>query len=256
MRCSNCGWMNPDHLSRCQKCNQEIKPDAFSAPQANRVEKPLGVGTLAFDEVTCSRCGYPYQKGNNVCPNCGTPAIAEQPVFMDPKKTQIIENPQYASGQPMQNFNSNPASQPAAVPTPANVNREFAATRIDCSPRPKVHTPANVGMNATVALNSDADRMAANNSFSNNNNNFNNNNSSSDNFKYKKTIKDVSSLEQGYYIGEVKKEQPIANTNCYKLHTMDVTEENKYEISITSPFALDLKSGDVILVGGQRFKML
>lgn len=236
--------MNPDHLSKCQKCNQEIKSDAYKAPQANRAERPLGVGTLAFDEVICSRCGYPYQKGNTMCPNCGTPAIVDQPSApINTARTMIIDNPQYINGQDMQNFSSNSANQPIS-PNVASVNREFTATRIDCNPSPEAYIPANAGMNATVALENGVDKIAAKNS--------------SNNFNYKKTIKDIHAFGQDSTCIEEPRieQQPIADTHCYKLHTMDIAEENKFEISITSPVTLDLKSGDVILVGGQRFKML
>ena len=81
MRCDNCGWNNPDGLTKCQKCNQELVQaptpvqnnfnQTVMDPSRNRSEVQVG------SQVFCPGCGYPLSEGVTVCPNCGTAAVAE-----------------------------------------------------------------------------------------------------------------------------------------------------------------------------------
>ena len=74
MRCKNCGWENPDNLTRCEKCNTPLEGASFNAaptaaPQQNFnktvneaavfPETPVGAGNV------CPQCGYPMRPGVN-----------------------------------------------------------------------------------------------------------------------------------------------------------------------------------------------
>ncbi len=88
MRCDNCGWNNPDGLTKCQKCNQELK----SAPNFNQtVMAPNREHSVPVQEVeepvACTRCGYPLSAANSYCPNCGT------------QVSHILPNPSPAASQ-------------------------------------------------------------------------------------------------------------------------------------------------------------
>lgn len=80
MRCDNCGWNNPEGLTKCQKCNQELK----SAPNFNQTimdpsrEQSAPV-QQAGESVACEKCGYPLSAGNTYCPNCGTQVAQASP---------------------------------------------------------------------------------------------------------------------------------------------------------------------------------
>ena len=84
MRCNNCGWDNPDHLSQCEKCGNGLQAQGggyvpVQAP-VNNYNKTVGEAS-AFPDMTegtqvdmggnCKKCGYPLRVGTSKCPNCG-----------------------------------------------------------------------------------------------------------------------------------------------------------------------------------------
>jgi len=92
MRCSNCGWANPDGQERCQKCNQELDyslaelssaevASAESEDSTEPSEASVGAKINGSEETIsavegasfsgCSQCGYPVTKGVAECPMCG-----------------------------------------------------------------------------------------------------------------------------------------------------------------------------------------
>ena len=78
MRCKNCGWENPDNLTRCEKCNAPLEPVSSPAPTAvtpqsfNRTVNEAAVfpGSPSQEGTRCPECGYPMRPGVTVCPNC------------------------------------------------------------------------------------------------------------------------------------------------------------------------------------------
>ena len=83
MRCDNCGWSNPDGLTKCQKCNQDLVPpisvEPVSAPQTlNAINHTIidpnrhSASPQLSSAVSCLRCGYPLSASHSFCPNCGT----------------------------------------------------------------------------------------------------------------------------------------------------------------------------------------
>lgn len=81
MRCDNCGWNNPEGLSKCQKCNQELSPvirrDEVVSQNMNYTvmdqgrNRMSGEGDVHQKSVACPKCGYPTGTGISFCPNCG-----------------------------------------------------------------------------------------------------------------------------------------------------------------------------------------
>lgn len=86
MRCDNCGWSNPEGLTKCQKCNQELLPPVSNAINQTVLDpNRQSAASQQSPSVSCPRCGYPLSSANSFCPNCGTQiqhdTPAEQPVY-------------------------------------------------------------------------------------------------------------------------------------------------------------------------------
>lgn len=91
MRCKNCGWSNPDGLSRCEKCGAPLThgQSSCAAPQQNSTCVSQDVSASLKSTVSeasllanqgreavsrssvCPKCGYPLLPGASRCPNCG-----------------------------------------------------------------------------------------------------------------------------------------------------------------------------------------
>lgn len=65
MRCNNCGWNNPDGVSKCQKCNQPLVMETVPFSQKD------GSSTVPMGNV-CPNCGYAISEGTVICPICKT----------------------------------------------------------------------------------------------------------------------------------------------------------------------------------------
>ena len=118
MRCKNCGWENPDNLTRCEKCGTPLSGGAPyqaapSAAQPQNFNKTVNEA-MVFPEVTpaaqaaptfhapvqesglfCPKCGYPLRAGVHVCPNCHAtttePEVESGPISKaaSPKPQQV-----------------------------------------------------------------------------------------------------------------------------------------------------------------------
>lgn len=80
MRCKNCGWENPDGLTKCEKCHSNLS-DATPAhkptmPVSDRMKSTVAEGVVFSDPTpvsspkTCPKCGYPISESSTSCPNC------------------------------------------------------------------------------------------------------------------------------------------------------------------------------------------
>lgn len=65
MRCSNCGWTNPDGITKCQKCNQSLLAETIQMSMLSEQQSNS-------DVQSCPKCGYPISKEINICPICKT----------------------------------------------------------------------------------------------------------------------------------------------------------------------------------------
>ena len=78
MRCKNCGWENPDNLTRCEKCSTPLEGASYAAQVAaplqsfNKTVNEAAVfpDTPVGSNNVCPQCGYPMRPGVSVCPNC------------------------------------------------------------------------------------------------------------------------------------------------------------------------------------------
>lgn len=98
MRCKNCGWENPDGISKCERCSSQLERTAPSNTgnenkqmaeasinlRATIRESASGYpfsesqNTQTHNETNCNErichnCGYNMTSGMNVCPQCGAP---------------------------------------------------------------------------------------------------------------------------------------------------------------------------------------
>ena len=73
MRCTNCGWMNPDDVTKCQKCGQPlIQANESFRPQQIVRESP---SPAMETPQNCPNCGYPLVQGTTRCPMCGSDCV-------------------------------------------------------------------------------------------------------------------------------------------------------------------------------------
>jgi hypothetical protein len=87
MRCKNCGWENPDNLTRCEKCNTPLEGASYAAQVAasqqsfNKTVNEAAVfpDTSVGGNNVCPQCGYPMRPGVSVCPNCHYGATENEP---------------------------------------------------------------------------------------------------------------------------------------------------------------------------------
>ena len=80
MRCKNCGWINEDGVSVCEKCHAPLESTANSGGTESISDRVHGTVSerIIFDEPesesvalsTCPQCGYPISPGMSSCPNC------------------------------------------------------------------------------------------------------------------------------------------------------------------------------------------
>lgn len=104
MRCSNCGWDNPDSVAHCQKCGQAL---VFSVHHSQE-------NTLSGK--ACPACSYPLSTLSRVCPWCGTPVAGFESA---PKPEKPVREPKVTMLQadfPV--FQPEPRQEEASAPVP------------------------------------------------------------------------------------------------------------------------------------------
>ena len=93
MRCNNCGWTNPEGLSKCQKCNQTL---SVCEPLESKEIVTVEENNESVDR--CLKCGYPLGGGADYCPNCGSQKIEEpktgtiDSVNVQNRKTVVLDH--------------------------------------------------------------------------------------------------------------------------------------------------------------------
>lgn len=89
MRCDNCGWENPEGLTKCEKCNAPLSGqvnnnlsatarESGASASPHMLSKTVNENAIFGSEATskaplgsvCPKCGYPLREGVKVCPNC------------------------------------------------------------------------------------------------------------------------------------------------------------------------------------------
>lgn len=108
MRCKNCGWSNPDGLSRCEKCGATLAlsaPKSYGSPESNSSASSAMSSGKASSR--CPNCGYPLLPGASRCPVCGTSVVSNAAPQAQTIPSQDV-NPLHATvregGMPMPNM--------------------------------------------------------------------------------------------------------------------------------------------------------
>lgn len=113
MRCKNCGWENPDNLTRCEKCNTPLDGVSFNAAPAatpQNFSKTVNEASVFPDSPAvganvCPQCGYPMRPGVTVCPNCHYGATEVEPqarheAYVTPAAKRVKASPAQGTVNP------------------------------------------------------------------------------------------------------------------------------------------------------------
>lgn len=146
MRCDNCGWDNPNGVSRCEKCGSPLSVGganygggaAPTTPAAQNYNKtvneavafPVGGAAQPVQNpqpsLSCPSCGYPLRPGTQVCPQCQTPLNAGPQIQPKPAPApqQVVAAPTGGTVNPWVQvkqckFTLTPVKQQGETDTPA-----------------------------------------------------------------------------------------------------------------------------------------
>lgn len=106
MRCKNCGWDNPNGLTKCEKCDTPLSGAVNNqlaggnAPQAVNLSKTVSEANV-FPQAApaaniCPNCGYPMRPGVKDCPNCHQQVVEKtqpEPIPAAPQKQPAPQKP-------------------------------------------------------------------------------------------------------------------------------------------------------------------
>ena len=240
MRCNNCGWINPDDLTKCQKCNQPLVAERIVVEKSER------------DIQKCPECGYPVSEDSSKCPNCGYPVhkYKEASGSIDPmaRKTQIISTiPMGTEGAPLnstirqeQPINSVPKQNPQKtvridileeVDTESKVVEKKEESPIQSEKKEAEIKEIKKFDPKKTVLDFNLDNQPGLSEKNNPN-----------------TTKD-SKVED---VSEINKTDKKEEGNKYIFECMD--SESKSSLTLLSEKPLSFKDGDIIFVAGLRFK--
>ncbi|MBR4028185.1 MAG: zinc ribbon domain-containing protein [Alistipes sp.] len=222
MRCNNCGWTNPVGVSKCQKCNQPLT-GTETAVYKESAEVPSG----EVVSVKCEKCGYPVSGDWSMCPNCGAQVgnipLKDEPskkVEDDSRKTLVLDQlPISEENEDMKNMDSSSTPQTLSKATViANPHGMVAAEK-----------------KKTNELNKTVLESASHNP-------------SKDDTR--KTVVDTAD-----YAPTISKHAAASKSDkkdySYSLSCMD----GNSSIELKSSSELAVKEGDVVLIGGLRYRV-
>ena len=240
MRCNNCGWTNPEGLSKCQKCNQILcEPEPIVAPKEE-------VETFVKEKYVgrCLKCGYPLDEGADYCPNCGFHKIEkpkEESSAMDivqNRKTVVLDHSSLVQSEELRGEGPN-AAQTEQEKKFANQNLSETHNHVAAS-RDEVVNPTPNPINKTV---------------------FETPRGSSSQNNTRKTVVDSSDYMSGK---EVSSPRSVANQGGYvdtkvsefryKLSCID--GDTAMDIVLQASSELSIKQGEVLLIAGLRYRVV
>lgn len=165
MRCKNCGWENPDGLTKCEKCGAVLqsvneaqnyqctvhevadmpKPLNQTACEGGVWQEPVAPAAMPQAPVqtaptVCPNCGYPLRAGAMRCPNCGTMVNESAPQEPVAAQYKAPNRPQEIAANPMTGT-VNPRIQvaPAAKCSLEPIAQEGAETPKVCELKGDLH---------------------------------------------------------------------------------------------------------------------
>lgn len=253
MRCDNCGWMNPDGVELCQKCNQKLmKVTDEHSKVADKVVEETKVSL-----ITCDKCGREYDAQSSSCPNCGFAnthnrnALSNDATQSSLNKTVVFTTD--AAGQPDAE-SVTPAVQKINIKDNSDLKRTIVCenSHVEVSVDSSVADSEIVNPKKTVVFRNEEpviDKPAQN---------VQNNVKRRGNLKV--TVADVNCSDLQKLISEAEAESRLQDTVfdsfCFKLESMDHKGETPVILTITSTAEIALKSGDIILVAGERYRVV
>lgn len=216
MRCNNCGWNNPDGVSKCQKCNQPLVMETVPLSQME------GSSTIPMGNL-CPNCGYAISEGTVICPICKTEikkaddGIESVSDFENTQKTVMMDAPK---------GNSN------------NQQIDVKHTVVDVQPvhsTESAESPKVVDLKKTVCdfsrVEEKEEKIAAD-----------------------QESKNVVTKKEQIIETEQHEQSRDEQQFSYGFECMDSDEHDKIEL--VSKSELLLKEDEVILIGGLRFRRI
>lgn len=285
MRCDNCGWMNPEGVENCQKCNQKLKLSHVEAPVAVSAPAPEAA-PAALAVAFCDKCGREYSVHMPSCPHCGftNPNFQESSEPAAPAAPKFDMNKTVAFGAGMASSQQSAPSTPSfAVQDKSDLKKTMVAGRtapdaLAAMPPFGVQDKSEL-KKTMVAGRETPETPAAMPPFG-----------VQDKSELKKTmvagreiseapaamppfgVQDKSELKKTMVAGREMPEAPTSQPNLqhtvndvagcdgadfsYALQSMDHGSAEVVEIKITASADICLKKGDVILMAGLRYRVL
>ena len=227
MRCDNCGWMNPEGIENCQKCNQKLK--ASYIEEVNHVDVQEQAPATNPVVVNCEKCGREYSTQMSSCPHCG---------FSNPKyqecndvKTQSLDmNKTVAFGI---GNHSAPKASPFAVHDKSELKKTMVAGANIADPlaSPMVHDKSEL-KKTMVAADLDFSQIPHDQA------------QKSEKEKLQQTVCDgISDISSN-------------NDFKYSLQSLDHGTQEPVTMTISTSSDICLKKGDMIFIAGMRYSVI
>ncbi len=252
MRCDNCGWMNPEGIENCQKCNQKLK--ASYIEEVNHVDVQEQAPATNPVVVNCEKCGREYSTQMSSCPHCG---------FSNPKyqecndvKTQSLDmNKTVAFGI---GNHSAPKASPFAVHDKSELKKTMVAGANIADPlaSPMVHDKSELKKTMVAGANI-ADPLASP--------------MVHDKSELKKTMvaADLDFSQIPHDQAQKSEKEKLQQTVCdgisdissnndfkYSLQSLDHGTQEPVTMTISTSSDICLKKGDMIFIAGMRYSVI
>lgn len=236
MRCDNCGWMNPEGIDVCQKCSQKLRPAVCEPPVVSYEVEHKEVAKV----LNCDKCGKEYSEDLTSCPHCG---FANQKVKSAAKANGVDLNKTVAFG--MTGFGASnvgaekvepavseplpPAGLPFNVKDRSDLKKTVVVGRDDVAAPPV--QPVQKPEQPKPAVKP---------------------------LDLKATMVDVSAIALMQTVSDsvedAKAPEKAASENLYTLHSMDHSGAAPIVLTITATENIGLKTNDIILINGIRYR--
>ena len=238
MRCDNCGWMNPEGLDVCQKCNQKLRATNIEAkivPQVVEREEATNV-------INCDKCGREYSSDLPSCPYCG---FANHNIKASEKVNNVDLNKTVAFGMAKNDSSC-----------------DNSHDEVESAPESPIGKPFNIGDSSDLKKTIIAGRNGFGDLSTENESQSQQSQPKispkvSKSLDLKATIVDASAVTLMQTISDSIEEVPVVEkeveTNTYTLHSMDHEGDTPIVLTITATKNIGLKSNDIILINGIRY---
>lgn len=238
MRCDNCGWMNPEGLDVCQKCNQKLR--------ATNIETKIVPHVVEREEtanvINCDKCGREYSSDLPSCPYCG---FANH------------------SRKPSENVNNADLNKTIAFGMAKNDSScDNSHDEVETASESPMGKPFNIGDSSDlkktiIAGRNDIGDLSTENELQSQQLQPKNSQKIARSLDLKATIVDASAVTLMQTISDSIEDVPVVEkeveTNIYTLHSMDHEGNTPIVLTITATKNIGLKSDDIILINGIRY---